>query len=239
MYSKRVDKILVGFEDTKNRLEGAKEVVVTGTPTKIRKLDISSSKRKELLAELGIKNDLPIVLVFGGSQGAQKINEALTELIIANKNEKYQIIWATGTKQYDIVKENFEKNNIYMNRLKNVKVLPYIYNMEEIMNISDLIVCRSGAMTITEVSIVGKPAIFIPLPSMSANRQEDNALVLKRIGAAKMILNKDVNGTNLASEIDDIIYDANELEEMGKVANSIAPHNVEEKIYKEIRNVVG
>ena len=107
------------------------------------------------------------------------------------------------------------------------------------MNIADLIVCRSGAMTITEVSIVGKPAIFIPLPSMSANRQEDNALVLKRIGAAKMILNKDVNGTNLASEIDDIIYDANELEEMGKVANSIAPHNVEEKIYKEIRNVVG
>ena len=239
MYSKKVDKILVGFEDTKNRLEGAKEVVVTGTPTKIRKLDISSSKRKELLAELGIKNDLPIVLVFGGSQGAQKINEALTELIISNKNEKYQIIWATGTKQYDIVKENFEKNNIYMNRLKNVKVLPYIYNMEEIMNISDLIVCRSGAMTITEVSIVGKPAIFIPLPSMSANRQEDNALVLKRIGAAKMILNKDVNGTNLASEIDDIIYDANELEEMGKVANSIAPHNVEEKIYEEIRNVVG
>lgn len=238
MYSKKVDKILVGFEDTKLRLDGCKEVVVTGTPTKIRKLNISEARKRVLLSELGIKNNLPIVLVFGGSQGAQKINEAVIELIKLKKNEKYQIIWATGAKQYDIVKEEFEKSNISINNIKNVKVVPYIYNMEEIMNISDLMVCRSGAMTITEISIVGKPAIFIPLPSMSANRQEDNALVLKRIEAAKMILNKDVNGTNLANEIDEIICDANELEEMGKMANTIAPHDVEEKIYEEIKKVV-
>lgn len=238
MYSKKVDKILVGFEDTKARLEECKDVVVTGTPTKIRKLDISTSRKKELLLELGIKNELPIVLVFGGSQGAQKINEAMTELIVANKNEKYQIIWATGTKQFDVVKENFEKNNVYVNSLKNVKILPYIYNMEELMNISDIMVCRSGAMTITEISIVGKPAIFIPLPSMSANRQEDNALVLKKIGAAKMILNKDVNGNNLSEQIDEIINDANEMTEMGKMANTIAPSNVEDKIYDEIVKLV-
>ena len=106
------------------------------------------------------------------------------------------------------------------------------------MNISDLLVCRSGAMTITEISIVGKPAIFIPLPSMSANRQEDNALVLKKIGAAKIILNKDVTGQKLSEEIDDIILDNLELEEMGKIANTIAPSNVEEKIYQEIKEVV-
>jgi UDP-N-acetylglucosamine--N-acetylmuramyl-(pentapeptide) pyrophosphoryl-undecaprenol N-acetylglucosamine transferase len=238
MYSKKVDEILVGFEETKMRLEDCKKVVVTGTPTKIRKLNISAQRKKELLHELGIKNDLPIVLVFGGSQGAQKINEAVIELIKLKKNEKYQIIWATGAKQYDIVKEEFEKNDIYMSNLKNVKVVPYIYNMEEIMNISDLMVCRSGAMTITEISIVGKPAIFIPLPSMSANRQEDNALVLKKIGAAKIILNKDVNGNNLSEEIDDIIEDKIELDEMGKMANSIAPSNVEEKIYDELKKVI-
>lgn len=234
MFSKKVDKILVGFEETKAKLEGCKKVVVTGTPTKIRKLNISKQRKKELLEEIGIKNDLPIVLVFGGSQGAQKINEAVIDLIKSKKNEKYQIIWATGPKQYDIVKEEFERNNIYINNIKNVKVLPYIYNMEEMMNIADLMVCRSGAMTITEISIVGKPAIFIPLPSMSANRQEDNALVLKKIGAAKMILNKDMNGTKLSEEIDDIIQDELELEEMGKIANSIAPSNVEEKIYEEL-----
>lgn len=238
MYSKKVNKILVGFEDTKSRLKDCKDVVVTGTPTKIRKLNISKERKKELLEKIGIRNDLPIVLVFGGSQGAQKINEAVTELVSLNKNQKYQIIWATGAKQYDIVKENFERNNIYMNNLKNVKVLPYIYNMEEIMNISDLLVCRSGAMTITEISIVGKPAIFVPLPSMSANRQEDNALVLKKLGAAKMILNKELNGCNLSDEIDEIICDVDELEEMGKMANTIAPHDVENKIYEEILKVI-
>ena len=138
----------------------------------------------------------------------------------------------------DVVKENFERANIYINNIKNVKVLPYIYNMEELINISDLLVCRSGAMTITEISIVGKPAIFIPLPSMSANRQEDNALVLKKIGAAKIILNNAVNGNKLSEEIDDIIYDKLELEEMGKIANSIAPSNVEEKIYEEIKKLI-
>ncbi len=238
MFSKKVDRILVGFEDTKSRLKGCRNVVVTGTPTKIRKLEITKERKKELLDGLGIKNDLPIVLVFGGSQGAKKINEAVIELIKLKKNDKYQIIWATGTKQYDIVKEDFEKSNISINNIKNVKVLPYIYNMEEIMNIVDLMVARSGAMTITEISIVGKPAIFIPLPSMSANRQEDNALVLKKIGAAKIILNKDVNGTNLSEEIDEIIEDTNELNEMGKMANSIAPRDVEERIYQEIEKIL-
>ena len=237
-FSKRVDKILVGFEETKSKLDGAKSVVVTGTPTKIGKLDIKPQRKKELLDELGIKNDLPIVLIFGGSQGAQRINQAVMDLIKFKKNERYQIIWATGPKQYDIVKEDFERNDIYINNIKNVKVLPYIYNMEEIMNISDLLVCRSGAMTITEISIVGKPAIFIPLPSMSANRQEDNALVLKKLGAAEIILNEDMCAERLSEEIDDIIYDSLELEEMGKIANQIAPSNVEDKIYKEIKELM-
>lgn len=238
MFSKKVDAVLVGFEDTKTKLEGCKNVVVTGTPTKIKKIDITEQRKKEILQNIGIKSNLPIVLIYGGSQGAQKINEAVVDLIKQKKNEKYQIIWATGTKQFDIVKENFEKENLYINNIKNVKIIPYIYNMEELMNISDLIVCRSGAMTITEISIVGKPAIFIPLPSKSANRQEDNALVLKKIGAAKMILNNEVNGTNLAEEINDIICDKVELEEMGKIAQTIAPSNVEDKIYAEIEKIL-
>ena len=154
------------------------------------------------------------------------------------KNEKYQIIWATGPKQYDIIKEEFEKQNININYIPNVKVVPYIYNMEEMMNIADLIVCRSGAMTITEVSIVGKPAIFVPLPSINANRQEDNAMVLEKIGAAKIILNKDIEGKILAEKIEDIIENKKELEEMGNLANNIAPSSVEEKIYEEIKKIL-
>ena len=194
MFSKKVSKILVGFEDTKNYLTDCKKVVFTGTPTKIRKMDISSNRKREILNELGIKNDLPIVLIYGGSQGAQKINEAVCEIIKNEKNKNYQIIWATGPKQYDVVKEIFERANISTNNLKNVKIIPYIYNMEEMMNIADLLVCRAGAMTITEVSVVGKPAIFIPFPFATENHQEYNAKVLEKIGAAKIIANANLNG---------------------------------------------
>ena len=238
MFSKEVDLVLTGFEEAKNRLSDCKKVVVTGTPTKIKKVDISSSRKKEILNTIGVKNNLPIVLIFGGSQGAKAINDAVFNLISNKLNKEYQIIWAAGPKQYDIIKENFEKQNMYINNLTNVKVLPYIYNMEEMMNIADLLVARSGAMTITEIAIVGKPAIFIPLPSMSANRQEDNARVLEKIGAAKIILNKDITDKRLSEEIDDIILKKSELEEMGKLANTIAPFDVEEKIYNEIKKLL-
>ena len=239
MFSKEVDLVLTGFEEAKNRLAECKRVVVTGTPTKIKKIEIDENRKKEILKELGIKNDLPIVLIFGGSQGAKAINDAVFDLIIKKLNKEYQIIWAAGAKQYDIIKENFEKENVYLNNLTNIKILPYIYNMEEMMNIADLLIARSGAMTITEITIVGKPAIFIPLPSNSANRQEDNARVLEKIGAAKIISNKDVSGEKLSEEIDDIIYNKSELEEMGRLANRLAPLDVEEKIYIEIKKILG
>ncbi len=238
MFAKEVDAVLVGFEAAKNRLSKAKKVVVTGNPTKIKKLNISQNQKRNILAELGVKNDLPIVLIFGGSQGAQKINEATVELIKAKLNKEYQIIWATGRNQYDIVKESFEKATISIKNIKNVKVVSYIYNMEELINMADLVICRSGAMTITELAICGKPAIFIPLPSRSANRQEDNARVLEELGAAKIILNNELTGEKLANEIDAIIYDKAKLEEMGKVATKIAPSDVEEKIYDEILKIV-
>ncbi len=238
MFSKKADLVLVGFEETKNKLKDAKNIIVSGTPTKIRKRKISDFDKKEILSKLGIKSNLPIALVFGGSQGAQAINQAVKQLIIHHKNEKYQIIWATGPKQYDIIKEELEKENININHICDVKIVPYIYDMEEMLNIADLVVCRSGAMTITEIAIVGKPAIFVPLPSMSANRQEDNAMVLEKIGAAKIILNKDIAGDILSENIEDIIENKTELEEMGRLANSIAPSNVEDKIYEEIKKVL-
>ena len=238
MFSKNVDKVLVGFAEAKKALSTAKDVVVTGTQNKIVKRNVSESLKKQIKDSLLIKNDLPIVLIFGGSQGAQKINEAIEGIIERKINENYQIIWATGPKQYDLMKEKLEKANVNINNLKNTKILPYIYNMQDMLDIADLVVCRSGAMTITEISIVGKPAIFIPLPSRAANRQEDNALVLKKIGAAKIIQNNDLTYSELAKEIDSIIDKKSELEEMGRLASSIAPSNVEEKIYEEILKVI-
>ena len=238
MFAKKVDRVLVGFNETKKCLKNAENVVVTGTPTKVKKLDISASRKREILEAVGVKNDLPVVLIFGGSQGAQRINEAVYDIIKSKSNKQYQIIWATGPKQFDIIKEKFEKDNLNINNLENTKVLPYIYNMDELMNVSDLLVCRSGAMTITEITIVGKPAIFVPLPSKMANRQEDNARVLEKIGAAKIIMNDEISKETLSKDIDEIISKPDELEEMGKLALNLAPFEAIEKIYGEIKSVV-
>lgn len=235
MFAKKAQKVFLGFEEAKNNLSNITNVVVTGTPTKIKKMDISEERKNEILRDFRLTSEKPVVLVFGGSQGAQRINEAVIDIIKDAKNKDYQIIWATGPKQYDIIKTKLSDCNIDIENVNNAKIMPYIYNMEELMNICDLNVCRSGAMTITEIAIVEKPAIFIPLPSVGANRQEDNARVLEKLGAAKVILNSDVNSKILDEYICDMISDMSKLAEMGKNAKAIAKENVEETIYEEIK----
>ena len=187
---------------------------------------------------MGIENNLPIVLAFGGSQGARVINNNILKIIKNKLNKNYQLIWAPGQKQYDIIKEELEQENININNIKNVKVLPYIYNMQEVMEISDLAITRSGAMTITELSIIGKPAIFIPLPSRNANRQEDNAYAMEKINAGKVILETELDYKKLAQTIDTLILDKEKLIAMGENARKNAIENAEEKIYEEIKKLL-
>ena len=118
--------------------------------------------------------------------------------------------------------------------IKGTKVVPYIYEMEEVMNIADLIVSRSGAMTVTEIEKVGKPAIFIPFPYATENHQEYNARALEKKKAAKVILDKDLTEDILNDNINILIKDKQELENMGKRANEMSIQNVEDKIYREI-----
>lgn len=239
LLKRNADTILVGIEEAKDYIKGAKRVVYTGTPTKVKPLNLSKTDINKIYKDLGINNKLPIVLVFGGSQGAKKINDAITNIIIKNMNKNYQIVWASGQEQYDVIKEELNKNNIDINNIENTKVLPYIYNMAEVMSISSLVVARSGAMTLTELALLGKPAIFIPLPSSSANRQEDNARVYEKKGAAKIILNNDLTENNLNDMIDEIISDEKKLEDMSLASKKLAIYDVEDRIYDEIKRLVG
>lgn len=238
MLAKRTNTILVAFEDAKSRIENAKNIVVTGTPTKINKLNLSYTEKNKIIKELGLKINKPILLVFGGSQGAKAVNDAIIKIIRNEEIKKYQMIWAPGPKQYEIIKQEVKQYNIDIDNMPNVKVYPYIYNMEEIMNISDLLMCRSGAITVTEVAKVGKAAIFVPLPGVSQNHQEYNARVLERKGAAKIILNQDLDKIDLNSYIEKIILDKNLIKNMGNKARNISMENVEDKIYEEIKKIL-
>lgn len=232
MLAKRTDTILVSFQDAKDRIPNAKRIVCTGTPVKIKKQNYGINEKNEIIKENGLNSSKPIVLVYGGSQGAQRINEALTQIIKEKLNKNYQVIWATGPKQYDIIKENL--GNIDIENIENMKVVPYIYDMEKIMNIADLIVARSGAMTITEISNLGKASILVPLPNVSNNHQMYNAKVLEKIGAAKIIENDSLNGDILNKTINEIVLDKDNLKLMGSSAYSISINDTQDKIYQEI-----
>lgn len=236
--SKDVNTVMVGFEDAIKRLPKAKNVVLTGTPTKMKKNILDDEKIKKIKEQLGFKSDLPVVLVTGGSQGAKSINETLINIIKKKMNNNYQIIWAAGKNQYDLIKEELQQANINIGNIPRVKIVPYIYNMEEVMNAVDVVVARSGAMTITEISVLGKPAIFIPYPYATENHQEYNAKVLEKTGAAKIILDKNLNDKILSEYIEDMIKDKDKLKEMSNNARKIAIDNVEQRIYKEILKVL-
>lgn len=238
MLTKKTDTILVSFEDAIERIKNAKKIVYTGTPTKITKKEYSNDEKLKMKKEVGFNENIPLILIFGGSQGAQSINEAIIDIIKEQLNKNYQIMWATGPKQYDIVKEKLENENININNIENTKIVPYIYNMEDIMNISDIIIARSGAMTVTEISNLGKASILIPLPNVSNNHQLYNAKVLEKINAAKIILNKDLNSISLNNEIQEIIKNPQILNKMGKNAEKISTIDVENKIYEEIEKLV-
>jgi len=238
LLSSKVDTVLVGFEDAKKRLPKSKNVVVSGTPTKLKKINLNLQQKDEIKKSLGIKNNLPIVLVFGGSQGAKSINSALLGIIENKYNENYNVIWAVGQNQYDSVKEELEKLNLNINNVKNMVIVPYIYNMEEVMNLADIIVARSGAMTITEVANLAKPAIFIPFPFATENHQEYNAKVLADVGAAKIILDKDLNKDILNKNILEILSNTKLQEQMSRNAQEKAIQNVEDRIYKEIKLLI-
>ena len=238
MLSKKVDKILLGFEEAREKLDVKNKIVVTGTPVKIKNLELTENQKEQNIKKLALSPNKPLILVFGGSQGAKKINDTIVDIIKQKLNVNYQIMWATGPAQYDIIKKQLKEENIDIDTLNGIKVVPYIYNMEEIMNTASILVCRSGAMTVTEISKLGKAAIFIPLPNVSENHQEYNARVLEKLGAARVILNSELNAKVLNDNINSILSSKQNLEQMGINAKMLNISNVEDKIYDEIEKML-
>ena len=142
------------------------------------------------------------------------------------------------SKQFEVIEEELKTLGMDINNLKNCRPIPYIYNMDEMYALSDLIVARSGAMTITELAITCKPAVFIPLPSVGANRQEDNARVVESLGGAEVILNSELDSVILSEKLDRLTSNLDNLKQMGMKVNLLEIKNVEDKIYKEIKKVI-
>lgn len=220
-----VDRVALGFEDAKKQLPKAKYAVYTGNPTKLS----DSYSKEECKRKIGSKK--PLVLVFGGSQGAKKINETMVEFINNLQTSDYEIIYATGPKNYDEIISQIKVKN------ENVRIEKYIYNMEEVMTAADLAVCRSGALTVTELGIVGLPAILIPFPYAAENHQYFNAKTIEDANAGIIIEEKNLTYEVLEKSIEDILNNNEKLQTMRKNSKKSEMKMAMENIMKEIEDI--
>ncbi len=186
-------------------------------------------RREEAMKKAGLPNPrLKTLLVFGGSQGALRINEVTGEVARrSNALPQTQILYVTGERYYDQV-----KNELKGSSLPGVVIKPYISDMPEILPAIDLVISRAGATAIAEITAMGIPAILIPSPNVAHNHQYYNALYLSRAGAAVLIEEKELTGDRLLKEIQRLLTTHGLLEEMGEKSRRLGLPEAAENIYR-------
>jgi len=184
-----------------------KKGIVTGNPVRKEFFDIQPKQRGEKVN----------LLIFGGSQGARAINNAMGDALENLPKDKLQITHQTGEFDFEKLKEIYSRSSF-----ADADVRQYISNMVDEFAKADLVICRAGATTCAELSAAGKAAIMIPLPTAADDHQRKNAEALQNAGAAKMILQRDLTGESLATEILDLINSAEKITAMETATKKLA-----------------
>ena len=222
---KYVDYLALSFDETVNEMKEKSKCVVTGNPVRE---SIINADREECRKKLGITE--PFVLIFGGSLGAAKINSTVTDMLgRVSAENKFRIVFGTGDRNYDAVMKAIEDKGITLG--ENVTVTAYINNMAEMMAAADLVVSRSGAITVSEIAALGKPSILIPSPNVVRNHQEQNAREFADCGAAEMILESELSAELLYTKITELIADKSRMWSMSENLKKLAKTDALEKLY--------
>ena len=220
---KYVNYVAVSFEETINYMSDKKKCVVTGNPVRV---EIAKAAEKPL-AESGKK---PLVLVFGGSLGAEKINTTMIDVVKkAVKTKKFRLLFGTGERNYEKVKNALGEINS-----EDIKVVPYIDNMAEVMAQADVVVSRSGAITVSEIAVLGKPSILIPSPNVVRNHQEQNAREIEKNNACVVICENELSSELLYNKIEELIESPEERLVMGRNVRKMGIKDATGKIYNLI-----
>lgn len=194
-----IDKLAISFEDILTQVDGYEEkVVFTGNP---RAQEVASAKLPVIDSIYGLDINKEILLVFGGSRGAARINQAVIDAYSDLLNRDYQVIFATGEQQYDEIVAQLNAITP-LEQHPNFVVKPYIDNMVEVLQHSSVIVSRSGATTIAEITVLGIPSILIPSPNVTDNHQTKNALSLVKNEAAILLKEKDLSRETFMEKVD-------------------------------------
>jgi UDP-N-acetylglucosamine--N-acetylmuramyl-(pentapeptide) pyrophosphoryl-undecaprenol N-acetylglucosamine transferase len=208
MLARFVDKAALTFPEAEKFFPG--KGVITGNPVRKEFFEVEPKQRDE--------NNFNL-LIFGGSQGARAINNAMLEALplLDEHLENMHITHQTGESDHEAISKGYAAAG-----WGGADVRPYISDMVSSFEEADLIICRAGATTCAEVAAAGKAAIMVPLPSAADDHQRKNAEALQSAGAAKMILQADLTAERLANEIKDVIGSPEKINEMEAAARKLA-----------------
>jgi len=180
LLAKKANRICVAYEGMEQFFPKEK-IVFTGNPVR-REIFENNITTSEAKANLGLVENKKTILIFGGSLGARALNESIAAgANLLREHSEINFIWQVGKLYYEEYKESI------VAKLPNVTVLPFIEDMASAYKAADLVVCRAGALTISELSLVVKAAILVPSPNVAEDHQTKNAMALVNKGAAMMV----------------------------------------------------
>ncbi len=231
LLANRVQRVCVAYEGME-RFFPAEKIVLTGNPVRAGLLDNSSSKA-EAAAHFGLSAEVLTVFVFGGSLGALALNEALAASAEAIAGHpEVQVLWQVG-KLYEA---RFSQCDTA--RLPNVRVLPFVDRMDLAYALADVVVCRAGALTISELCVVGKPAILIPSPNVAEDHQTQNALALTRKDAAVMVSNAEAREQLFAQALA-LLQNEQRRQTLARNIRALARPDAAHRIAQEVLQLIG
>ena len=234
--SKRVDRVFVNFEETAKYLDKTDNVIHVGNPLRG---DFGTMDRAAARKKLNIPDSCRhLLLSYGGSLGAERVNEAVLELMrdYSSKRPDLLHIHATGAIERAASLEKF--NEMGLCGFENLRLEEYIYNMPVVMAAADLVIARAGAMTVSELSMMKKPCILIPSPNVTNNHQYKNAKLLAEDGAAVLIEESELKDGRLMREVAALLEDASLRGEMSKRIERFALPDANKRILSEILRLV-
>lgn len=223
LFANKATIVFTGYEASKSYLDS--ETNVTGNPIRS---GIEKGSRSIGYEAFKLDSTLQTVFLFGGSQGSVPLNNAIRPILNIFEKNNIQLLWQTGEKNYESLK-SLETDM--------VKIRPYIKEMNLAYAISDLVISRSGALTLSELLVCGMPSILLPLPTATADHQTKNAKTIAEAGAAIMINQNNLNNDILSNTIIQLIKDENRLDNMRKNALRLAKPDATKNIVNKILEV--
>ena len=225
-------RVMVGFEACRQHYKKPDKVVVTGTPVRDDFFDLTKAEAK---AKLGVDDGRPLIVSFWGSLGAAGMNRQMAEfLALEAEKEPFHHIHAAGKNGYPVVLELLRQKGVDLAKHPSLEVREYIYDMACVCRAADLVICRAGASTISELTALGVPALIVPSPYVTNNHQEKNARVLEEAGGAAVLLEADSSGQVLFQTACGILRDEAKRSEMEKAMASLGIRDASERIYQTI-----